>query len=114
MTTVRSDMIFYICSEVDGKWYATITVIGEDAEPVVAIAGPFADVEEAKAYNDRRRELADRRGELRLTDMASVPPKARQGITDDVLRGWRQGDFGLQGNDDYSPINFEPKKRTWH
>jgi hypothetical protein len=41
----------------------------------------------------------------------------RQGITDDVLRGWRQGDFGRRGpqsNDDYSPINFEPKKRTWH
>ena len=104
--------IFYICSKVDGEWYSTITVRlhAEGAEPVIAIAGPFADVEETKAYNDRRRELVDQRGELYLTDMASVPAKARQGLTDDVLRGWRQGDFKRhEARRGYSPINLKPK-----
>jgi hypothetical protein len=91
--------IFYLCSKVDGEWYSTITakLKAEGAEPVVAIAGPFADAEETKAYNDRRRELVDQRGKLYLTDMASVPAKIRQTLTDDVLRGWRQDDFKRRG-----------------
>ena len=76
--------IFYLCSKVDGEWYSTITakLKAEGAEPLVAIAGPFADAEETKAYNDRRRELVDQRGELYLTDMASVPAKIRQTLTE--------------------------------
>jgi hypothetical protein len=44
--------------------------------------------------------------------MASVPAKARQYITDDVLRGWRQGDFerlrSWRGGDDLS-LDLAPK-----
>ena len=104
--------IFYLCSKVDGEWYSTITakLKAEGAEPLVAIAGPFADAEETTAYNDRRRELVDQRGKLYLTDMASVPAKIRQTLTDDVLRGWRQDDFKRRGTRrGYSPINLDPK-----
>ena len=92
--------------------FSTITakLKAKGAEPLVAIAGPFADAEETTAYNDRRRELVDQRGELYLTDMASVPAKIRQTLTDDVLRGWRQDDFKRRGpRRGYSPINLDPK-----
>jgi hypothetical protein len=44
--------------------------------------------------------------------MKSVPAKARRHITDDVLRGWRQGDFERlrpwRGGDDLR-LNLAPK-----
>ena len=50
---VRRDTIFPLYNQVDGEWYATITAryAAADAEPIVVIAGPFADVEKAKAHN---------------------------------------------------------------
>lgn len=47
--TVRPDSIFHLCQEIDGEWYAIITARsdGIDAEPIIAIAGPLADREEA-------------------------------------------------------------------
>jgi hypothetical protein len=50
---VRPDTIFPLYNQVDGEWYATITAryADADAEPILVIAGPFADVEEAKAHN---------------------------------------------------------------
>ena len=84
---------FHLCRQVDGKWYATITARSEGADPIIAIAGPFADLEEATAHNAECMEKTHRDRQLYAVDMNSVPPKARQGITDEVLRVWRQGDF---------------------
>jgi len=57
---VRGDTIFPLCSQFDGEWYATITAryAAEDAEPIIAIAGPFADPEQAKAHNGQCMELS--------------------------------------------------------
>ena len=47
-----------------------------------------------------------------LVDMSAVPSKVRQRITDDVRRGWRQGDFerlrSWRGGDDLA-LNLAPK-----
>src|SRR6516165_2200566 len=100
---VRPDTVFHLCSRFDGEWYATITARSDvkDADPIVAIAGPFADLEQAKAHNGQCMELSRRNRQFYLVDMPSVPPKARQ---HDVRRGWRQGDFGRlrswRGGDD--------------
>jgi hypothetical protein len=111
---VRPDTVFHLCSLVDGEWYATITARSDvkGADPIIAIAGPFADLEQAKAHNGQCMELSRRNRQFYLVDMKSVPPEARQGITDDVLRGWRQGDFerlrSWRGGDDLS-LNLAPK-----
>jgi hypothetical protein len=109
---VHPNTIFPISSYVDGEWYATITAKLVDGDPVIAIAGPFADREEAQAYNSEYVEYCKRHGELRLINTRSVPAKARQSITDDVLRGWREGQFerlrSWPGGDDL-PINLNPK-----
>jgi hypothetical protein len=41
---VRPDSIFHLCQEIDGEWYAIITARSDvkDADPIIAIAGPFA------------------------------------------------------------------------
>jgi hypothetical protein len=115
MKTVRLDTIFSLCSRVGDEWFATITAKYNSGEPVIAIVGPFADREEASAYNGMCLEFLNRRGELRLADTASVPAEARQSITDDILRGWRDGQFerlrSRQGDDDFDNvvINLEPK-----
>src|SRR6516165_10917996 len=56
---VRPDTVFHLCSRFDGEWYATITARSnvKDADPIVAIAGPFADLEQAKAHNGQCMEL---------------------------------------------------------
>ena len=111
---VRRDTIFPLYNQVDGEWYATITAryAAADAEPIVVIAGPFADVEKAKAHNRKWLEASSRLGQYYFIGMASVPAKVRQRITDDVLRGWRQGDFGRlrswRGGDDLA-LNLAPK-----
>jgi len=111
---VRPDTVFHVCSRFDGEWYAAITARSDvkGADPVVAIAGPFADLEEAKAHNGKCMELSRRNRQLYLVDMKSIPAKARRHITDDVLRGWRQGDFGRlrswRGGDDLA-LNLAPK-----
>ena len=111
---VRPDRVFHFCSRFDGEWYATITTRSDvkDAEPIVAIAGPFADLEQAKAHNGQCMELSRRNRQFYLVDMPSVPPKVRQHITDDVRRGWRQGDFKRlrpwRGGDDLS-LNLAAK-----
>jgi hypothetical protein len=98
----------------DGEWYATVTARSDvkDAEPIIAIAGPFADLEQAKAHNGQCMELSRRNRQFYLVDMPSGPPKARQHITDDVLRGWRQGDFerlrSWRGGDDIR-VDLAPK-----
>ena len=99
---------------IDGEWYAIITARsdGKDAEPIIAIAGPFGDREEVSAHNAKCMELSRRNRQFYLVDMPSVPAKARQHITDDVLRGWRQDDFGRlrswRGGDDLR-LNLAPK-----
>ena len=112
---VRPDTVFHLCSRFGRDWYATITARSDvrGADPIVAIAGPFADLEEAKAHNGQCTELSRPQSTiLYLVDMPSVPAKARQHITDDVPRGWRQGDFGRlrswQGGDDLA-LNPAPK-----
>jgi len=111
---IRPDTVFHLCSRFDGEWYTTITARPDvkDAEPIIAIAGPFADPEQAKAHNGQCMELSRRNRQYYLVDMPSVPPKARQHITDDVLRGWRQGDFkrlrSWRGGDDLR-LNLAPK-----
>jgi len=111
---VRPDTVFHLCSRFDGEWYATITARSnvKDADPIVAIAGPFADLEQAKAHNGQCMELSRRNRQFYLVDMPSVPPKARRHITDDVLRGWRQGDFerlrSWQGGNDIR-VDLAPK-----
>jgi hypothetical protein len=57
---VRPDTVFHLCSRFDGEWYATITARSDvkDADPIVAIAGPFADLEEAKAHTGQCMELS--------------------------------------------------------
>ena len=57
---IRPDTVFHLCSRVDGEWYATITARPDvkDAEPIIAIAGPFADPEQAKAHNGQCMELS--------------------------------------------------------
>jgi hypothetical protein len=111
---VRGDTIFPLCSQFDGEWYATITAryAAEDAEPIIVIAGPFADVEEAKAHNRKWLEASSRLGQYYFIGMASVPAKVRQRITNDVLRGWRQGDFerlrSWRGGDDIR-VDLAPK-----
>jgi hypothetical protein len=57
------------------------------ADPIITIAGPFADIEQAKAHNGKCMELSRRNRQFYLVDMVSVPAKAREYITDDVLRG---------------------------
>jgi hypothetical protein len=111
---VRPDTVFHLCSQFDGEWYAVITARSDvkGAEPIVAIAGPFADLERAKAHNAKCMELSRRNRQFYLVDMVSVPAKARRHITDDVLRGWRQGDFerlrSWRGGDDLA-LNLAPK-----
>ena len=111
---VRPDTVFHLCSRVDGEWYATITARSDvkGAEPIIAIAGPFANLEQAKAHNGQCMELSRRNRQFYLVDMLSVPAKARQYITDDVLRGCRQGDFerlrSWRGGDDLV-LNLAPK-----
>ena len=111
---VRRDTIFPLCSQFDGEWYATITAryADENAEPIVVIARPFADVEAAKAHNRKWLELARREGQYYFIGMTSVPVEARQSITKDVLRGWRQGDFerlrSWRGGDDIR-VDLAPK-----
>ena len=111
---VRRDTIFPLYSQFDGEWYATITAryADEHSEPIVAIAGPFADVEAAKAHNRKWLELAQREGQYYFIGMTSVPAEARQSITKDVLRGWRQGDFerlrSWRGGDDIR-VDLAPK-----
>ena len=111
---VRPDTVFHLCSRFDGEWYATITARSDvkGAEPIVAIAGPFADLEQAKAHNGQCMELSRRNRQFYLVDMPSVLAKARQYITDDVLRGCRQGDFerlrSWRGGDDLA-LNLAPK-----
>jgi len=92
---VRPDSIFHLCQEIDGEWYAIITARsdGKGAEPIIAIAGPFGDREEASDHNGKCMELSRRDRQFYLVDMSAVPSKVRQRITDDVRRGWRQGDF---------------------
>jgi hypothetical protein len=74
--------------------------------------GKFADLERAKAHNAKCMELSRRNRQFYLVDMVSVPAKARRHITDDVLRGWRQGDFerlrSWRGGDDLA-LNLAPK-----
>jgi hypothetical protein len=109
---VQVDTIFPLCHRVDEEWFASITAKFDNGEPVIAIAGPFADIDEAKARNGKWLELSGRLGRLELVNQASVPAKVRQEITSDVMRGWRQGDFerlrSWQGGDDL-PANFDPK-----
>jgi hypothetical protein len=111
---VRPDSVFHLCREIDGEWYAIITARSDvkGANPIIAIAGPFADIEQAKAHNGKCMELSRRNRQFYLVDMKSVPTKARQYITDDVLRGWRQGDFerlrSWRGGDDLA-LNLAPK-----
>ena len=59
---VRPDTVFHLCSRVDGEWYATITARSDlkAGDPIVAIAGPFADLEQAKAHNGQCMELSRR------------------------------------------------------
>jgi hypothetical protein len=87
---VRPDTVFHLCSR---EWYAIITAKsdGKGAEPIIAIAGPFGDREEASAHNGKCMELSRRNRQFYLVDMSAVPPKVRQRITDDVRRGWRSG-----------------------
>jgi hypothetical protein len=111
---VRPDTIFPLYSQVDGEWYATITAryADADAEPIVVIAGPFADVEEAKAHNRKWLEASRHLGQYYFIGMATVPAEVTQRITDDVRRGWRQGDFGRlrswRGGEDLQ-LNLAPK-----
>jgi hypothetical protein len=108
---VRPNTIFPITSRIDGEWYATITA-KFDGEPVVSIVGPFADREEASAHNSMVLEFLIQHGELRLVGTKSVPATVRQRITDDVLRGWREGQFErLRSWSGYAdgPINLNPK-----
>ena len=111
---VRPDSIFHLCQEIDGEWYAIITARsdGKGAEPIIAIAGPFGDREEASDHNGKCMELSRRNRQFYLVDMKAVPPKVRQRITDDVRRGWRQGDFerlrSWRGGDDLA-LNLAPK-----
>jgi hypothetical protein len=108
---VRPDSVFHLCREIDGEWFAIITARSDrkGAEPIVAIARPFADIDQAKAHNGQCMELPRRNRQFYLVDMKSVP---RQYITDDVLRGWRQGDFerlrSWRGGDDLS-LDLAPK-----
>jgi hypothetical protein len=90
---VRTDTIFPLYNQVDGEWYATITARYADAEPIVVIAGPFAEVEEAKAHNRKWLEASRHLGQYYFIGIATVPAEVRQHITEDVRRGWRQGDF---------------------
>ena len=114
MGTVPPDSVFHLCQEIDGEWYAIITARsdGKDAEPIIAIAGPFADREEASAHNGKCMELSRRNRQFYLLDKSAVPSKVRQHITDDVQRGWRQGDFerlrSWRGGDDLR-LNLAPK-----
>jgi hypothetical protein len=57
---VRPDSVVHLCQEIDGEWYAIITTRsdGKDAEPIIAIAGPFADREEASDHNTSSNRLA--------------------------------------------------------
>ena len=66
-----------------GEWYATITAryAAQDAEPIIVIAGPFVDVEEAKAHNRKWLEASSRLGQYYFIGMASVPAKVRQRIS---------------------------------
>ena len=111
---VRPDTIFPLYNKIDGEWYATITAryADADAEPIVVIAGPFADVEEAKAHNRKWLEASRHLGQYYFIGMATVPAEVTQRITDDVRRGWRQGDFerlrSWQGGDDLR-LNLAPK-----
>jgi hypothetical protein len=111
---VRPDSIFHLCQEIDGEWYAIITARsdGKGAEPIIAIAGPFGDREEASDHNGKCMELSRRNRQFYLVDMKAVPPRVRQRITDDVRRGWRQGDFerlrSWRGGDDLA-LNLAPK-----
>jgi hypothetical protein len=111
---VRPDSVFHLCRQIDGEWFAIITARsdGKGAEPIIAIAGPFADIEQAKAHNGQCMELPRRNRQFYLVDMPSVPAKARQYITGDVRRGWRQGDFerlrSWRGGDDLA-LNLAPK-----
>jgi hypothetical protein len=77
-----------------------------------AIAGPFGDREEASDHNGKCMELSRRNRQFYLVDMKAVPPRVRQRITDDVRRGWRQGDIerlrSWRGGDDLS-LNLAPK-----
>jgi hypothetical protein len=111
---VRPDSVFHLCQEIDGEWYAIITARSDDkdADPIIAIAGPFGDREEASAHNGKCMELSRRNRQFYLVDMKSVPAKVRQRITGDVRRGWRQGDFerlrSWRGGDDLA-LNLAPK-----
>jgi hypothetical protein len=87
---VRPDTVFHLCSRFDGEWYATITARSDvkGADPVVAIAGPFADLEEAKAHNgkcmelsrrNRQRRSRQRRGDISPTTYCVAGDKATLG-----------------------------------
>jgi hypothetical protein len=109
---IPRDTIFCLHSLIDGSFYATVTAKPDDGEPIILIAGPFATEEEAKAHNGECLELAQRTGRLLPVDRRSVPAAARRPIAEDVLRGWRQGDFerlrSWRGGDD-RVINLSPK-----
>ena len=81
-------------------------------EPGMLGAGAFRR-RRASDHNGKCMELSRRNRQFYLVDMPSVPAKARQHITDDVLRGWRQGDFGRlrswRGGDDLA-LNIEVRE----
>jgi hypothetical protein len=110
---VRPDSVFHLCQEIDGEWYAIITARSDDkgADPIIAIAGPFADGKK-RAHNGKCMELSRRNRQFYLVDMRAVPTKVRQRIADDVRRGWRQGDFerlrSWRGGDDPA-LSLAPK-----
>jgi len=87
---VRPDTVFHLCSRVDGEWYATITARSDlkAGDPIVAIAGPFADLEQAKAHNGQCMELSRRNRQFYLVDMPSVPA---DGSLADVCRDLTKG-----------------------
>jgi hypothetical protein len=111
---IPRDLIFPMCLVIDDDFYAVITAKADtkDAEPIIAIAGPFTAMEEAKAHNSKWLGLACRCGELVLVNLGTVPAEVRQTITANVIRGWGQGDFqrlrSWQGGDDLL-IDLAPK-----
>ena len=80
----------YGLSSLQSVWYATITARsdGKDAGPIIAIAGPFADLEQAKAHNGQCMELSRRNRQFYLVDMPSVPA---DGSLADVCRDLTKG-----------------------